>query len=227
MPHQTFLNLSPERRLEILDTCLEEFARHDYRDVSLTRVIDRLGLAKGSFYRYFASKKELYAYLIEYAAQHTLGLFEEVFSSEPIDDILSAWIRFYLACAEQDNAKPLLGYFGYRITREQDNVILGDVRLQTLKRGIELLADLFQSQQDAGRIRSELDADKLVYVLLQVQSGFLDYLTLTRGVDFEANIRARRPLFSVSLEVLRQELEAFADILRNGFAPAAGKGAEG
>ncbi len=217
MPQQTFLNLSPERQKEIIDTCLQEFVRHDYRDVSLTGIIKKLGLAKGSFYRYFASKKELYTYLIEYAGQLTRNLFEEIFS-EPIRDILDAWVRFYLACAEQDNTYPLVGYFGYRLTRDTDNVVLGDVLRQTLKRGQELLGDLFREQQRNGRIRPEIEVDKLVYVLLQVQNGFLDYLTLTHHLDFEANVMAGRPLFTLPMEMLRQELEAFADILRHGFA---------
>lgn len=218
MPQQTFLNLSAERQREILEVCLEEFARHDYRDVSLTRIIDRLGLAKGSFYRYFLSKKGLYSYLIEYAVQHTRGLFEEIFS-DPEDDILDAWVHFYLACAERDNADPLLGYFGYRVVREQHNVVLGDVPRRALQRGFELLGDLVSGQQQAGKIRSDVGAQRLVYVLVQVQNGFLDYLTLTHDIDFEANVRESRPLFTIPLTVLKQELEAFADILRHGFLP--------
>jgi AcrR family transcriptional regulator len=226
MPQKTFLNLRPERQREIVDACLEEFARHDYRDVSLTRIIRKLRLAKGSFYRYFSGKKELYAYLIEYASRQTRDIFDEVFA-EPVEDILDAWVRFYLACARQDNAYPLLGYFGYRFTQERNNVVLGDVPLQTLRRGTEVLSGLFREQQRRGRIRPDLEVEKLVCVLLQVQSGFLDYLRLTHSVDFDANVRSGRPLFTIPEDVLKRELEAFADIMRRGFAAPAAAGAEG
>ncbi len=220
MPQQTFLNLSPQRQREIIDTCLDEFVRHDYRDASLTRIIETLGLAKGSFYRYFASKRELYEYLIEYTTGYTLNIFDRFFAGET-DDLLQTWVEFFLACVEQDNAYPLLSYFGYRITHETDNVVLGDVPRQTLKRGLEVLGRHLREQQEQGTIRDDVDAGQLVYVLLQVQSGFLDFLELTYDLDFEANVRAGRPLFPLPVDTLRSELEALADILRRGFVSPA------
>jgi len=217
MPQQTFLNLSPQRQQEIIDTCLDEFVRYDYRDASLTRIIETLGLAKGSFYRYFASKRELYEYLIEYATGYTLNIFDRFFTGKT-DDLLQTWVEFFLACVEQDNDYPLMSYFGYRITRETDNVVLGDVPRQTLKRGIEVLSRHLREQQEQGAIRTDVDAGQLVYVLLQVQSGFLNYLELKYALDFEANVRAGQPLFPLPTETLRCELEALADILRCGFS---------
>ena len=54
------MNLTEERKKEIIDTCLREFALHDYNEVSLSKIIAELGLAKGSFYRYFETKRDLY-----------------------------------------------------------------------------------------------------------------------------------------------------------------------
>ncbi len=226
MPQQTFLNLDPVKQRTIIDACLEEFVQHDYRNASMNRIIQKVGLAKGSFYRYFTSKRELYEYLLEYAGSHSLDLFEEVFA-DPVEDILDAWVLFFLACAEQDNSYPLLGYFGYRISRDRYNIALGDVPRQTLVRGFEHLSARFRQQQDQGKIRSDVAADKLIYVLLQVQAGFLDYLSIAHDIDFEANVCSGQPLFTLPMEVLREELVSFADLLRNGFAasvPASGGG---
>lgn len=218
MPERTFLNLSKERQKEILDTCLKEFVLNDYRDVSLTRIIQNLGLAKGSFYRYFKSKKDLYAYLIEYCKQKTLQLFESIFS-RPVDDLLDAWVQFYLACALEDNAYPILGHFAYRVSMDRNNVLLGDVSIRTFKKGMEVFGDIIREQQQKHKIRSDVDGDMLVFFLLQVQSGFLDYLTLKYHIDIKKNAEESIPLFPISEKKLEEELRRFATILRSGFSP--------
>jgi AcrR family transcriptional regulator len=64
MPHQTFFNLPAEKRDQILKVAIEEFAANDYDGVSITRIVARAGIAKGSFYQYFADKEDLYAHLL-------------------------------------------------------------------------------------------------------------------------------------------------------------------
>ncbi len=64
MPHQTFFNLPEEKRKQILDVVIDEFAENDYDSVSISRIVARAGIAKGSFYQYFAGKEDLYAYLL-------------------------------------------------------------------------------------------------------------------------------------------------------------------
>lgn len=66
MPNKTFFNLPKERQEEIIRVSIEEFANHDFDSASLNRIINTLEIAKGSFYRYFTSKTDLYTFLINY-----------------------------------------------------------------------------------------------------------------------------------------------------------------
>jgi TetR/AcrR family transcriptional regulator len=218
MPLKTFLNLTEERKARIIDACLEEFILRDYREASLTRIIGKLGLAKGSFYRYFASKKDLYAYLIEYCKRNTEHIFRRIFS-ESMQDVLEGWVRFYLACADQDNAQPLLGWFGYKVALDKNNVILGDVPMRSKMQGMKILKKIFLDQQKKGKIRRDLDVEMMIYALLQIQEGFLDYLAIKNGIEFADNFKKGKPLFPLPKEILRKELEEFAEILRYGLTP--------
>lgn len=215
MPQKTFMNLTEERQKEIIDTCLREFALHDYNEVSLSKIIAELGLAKGSFYRYFESKRDLYEYLIEYAKKMNIGLFEKTLQ-DPGDDILDAWSRFYLQAAMLDNQDPAFGGFGYKVSQERDNVVLGNVALKSKMRGLEVLKELFVEQQKKGNIRDDLDIGQMIYTLLQVQEGVMDYLALKYKIDFKKNIAKGKPLFSIPKDVLEQELAGFAKILKEG-----------
>jgi len=69
MPQQTFLNLPHEKRGQITQVALDEFAENDYENVSISRIVARAGIAKGSFYQYFAGKEDLYGYLLELLAE--------------------------------------------------------------------------------------------------------------------------------------------------------------
>ena len=216
VPQQTFRNLPDHRQRRIVDVCLEEFACHGYREASLTRIIDRLGLAKGSFYRYFASKRDLYAYLIVYAMGRTLDLFEQVFAEE-VDDLLDAWVRFVLTCAEQDNADPMLGYFAYRVFRNQRDAVLGDVPRRTLARGMEVLERHVRAHQHRGLLRRDVAPQTLVFFLMQAQAGFMDHMALVHGVDYEANARRGLPLIPMPTTQLQRELDGFSAVMRTGF----------
>jgi TetR/AcrR family transcriptional regulator len=64
MPNQTFFNLPEEKREQILQVAIDEFADNDYDSVSISRMVARAGIAKGSFYQYFTGKEDLHAYLL-------------------------------------------------------------------------------------------------------------------------------------------------------------------
>lgn len=68
MPTSTFFNLPEEKRQKLIDCALDEFAASDYDSASLSRIVARAGIAKGSLYQYFTDKNELYGYLLELAA---------------------------------------------------------------------------------------------------------------------------------------------------------------
>lgn len=69
MPKRTFFNLPDEKRDQLLQIAIDEFAEDDYDNVSVSRIVARAGIAKGSFYQYFADKEDLYAYLLALLAE--------------------------------------------------------------------------------------------------------------------------------------------------------------
>ncbi|HMN31069.1 MAG TPA: TetR/AcrR family transcriptional regulator [Caldilineaceae bacterium] len=69
MPTETFFNLPSEKRQLITEIAIEEFADNEYSDVSISRIVARAGIAKGSFYQYFADKEDLHGYLLDLIAE--------------------------------------------------------------------------------------------------------------------------------------------------------------
>lgn len=63
MPKSTFYNLPIERRLLIASVALDEFSRHPFYEASVATIIERLSIARGTYYKYFTDLKEMFLYL--------------------------------------------------------------------------------------------------------------------------------------------------------------------
>jgi AcrR family transcriptional regulator len=55
------------RRRQILDAATEVFAERGYHKASISDVIDRAGIARGTFYLYFSSKHSVFAAILDEA----------------------------------------------------------------------------------------------------------------------------------------------------------------
>lgn len=64
MVKQTFLNLSENKRKNIIDVAKKEFAAVPLHKASINKIIKELGLARGSFYNYFDNIEDLYFYIL-------------------------------------------------------------------------------------------------------------------------------------------------------------------
>lgn len=53
-----------ERRQELLDTAMKLFETEGYDRTSIDRIVDAVGIAKGTFYHYFDSKQDLLAQIV-------------------------------------------------------------------------------------------------------------------------------------------------------------------
>src|SRR4051794_29220948 len=89
--------LVERRREEILDTAAVVFARHGYPNTDVQFVADELGLAKGTIYRYFPSKQELFLAAVDRGVRLLWQTVDAAFdaSADPLDQV-AACVRAYL-----------------------------------------------------------------------------------------------------------------------------------
>lgn len=71
-----------ERYAEFLAVAQERFYRKGYEQTSVQEIITALGVAKGTFYHYFASKAELLNALVEQQYMHTVAALEPIVTDE-------------------------------------------------------------------------------------------------------------------------------------------------
>ncbi len=65
MPTKIFTELDEKKQERIIDAALKEFAEYGYENASTNRIVKTCGVSKGSLFKYFENKEELYFYLID------------------------------------------------------------------------------------------------------------------------------------------------------------------
>ena len=74
MPTGTFFRLPEEKRLRLIEAAWEEFTRVPLGEASVNRIIRAANIPRGSFYQYFAEKKEdLLTYLLKEMGEFFFG----------------------------------------------------------------------------------------------------------------------------------------------------------
>jgi AcrR family transcriptional regulator len=76
MPKQTFFNLPEDKRRLIEDVSIEEFAGGGFEAASISHIVSRAGIAKGSFYQYFDDKHDLFMHLVNLFTQEKHAYFK-------------------------------------------------------------------------------------------------------------------------------------------------------
>lgn len=66
MPTKTFFNLPKEKKIRILKAGKKEFSRVPLEKAVIANIAKDAGIPRGSFYQYFQSLEDLFAYIIEY-----------------------------------------------------------------------------------------------------------------------------------------------------------------
>ncbi len=216
MTTQTFYNLKPERQEEILQLAYQEFALNGYQNASLSEIIRRLGLAKGSFYRYFASKKELFSFLLKEATQRRLATLRVLIEDDQMD-FFRLLKKNFRNKIEFDSRYPVIGGFLYRIMHEKDHTEVSDIigeHYNTLIDQTKLILSLPQYRQHL----QFPDALFAAFHVFHMQLWLYDYVAREYHVDFEENIRQRRPLFTISDAEIDKVLEWSGELLKNGIS---------
>ena len=200
MPTDTFFHLPEEKRRRIFTAAVEEFSRQSFSAASINRIVQAAGIPRGSFYQYFSGKEDLYLYVATVIGEEKLeifrrfaapvtnvGFFEAVKSSLPAVvewlDLHPDYNRIGFFMATDNN--PFI-----RNIREKSDIISGSV-LAMLK-----------SDQEAGRIRDDVDAAFLLQVYTDASFALFKGYYAPGG-----------------REKVTQQIADLVDLLQHGAAP--------
>jgi len=157
LPKDTFFNLPEEKRNAIIDAALREFAAYPYDQASVNRVVAATGIAKGSFYQYFADKKDLYKYLLGQMVEAKVKYLKPVMQNPfelPFFTVVRELNRAGLAFAKEH---PLFMQVGRHFLRDKNHPVVLEVVSENKKTGANVYELLLRRAMDKGEVRPDLD----------------------------------------------------------------------
>jgi TetR/AcrR family transcriptional regulator len=212
---QTFQNLNTERQLEIIHVCLEEFALRDYESASLSDIIKKLTLAKGSFYRYFESKQSLYLFLLNHCLETRLK-HDNVIVHDVHYDFFELYTKHFEARLQFEKKFPLHSAFLHNLLRQKRCKELEDIQLIAKKKIVELLKPKILEDIKNSKIRKDIDPELLAFVMAQTQFLIIDYISYKHKTDYCDNLIAKKTKSIPEKEIIATG-KNIIDIMQKGF----------
>lgn len=215
MPKETFFNLPDEKRKMILDLAIEEFATHDYKNASISNLVARAGIAKGSFYQYFEDKRDLYLYLIQIAGEEKKRFLEQKSPPNPGMHLFD-FLRWAMSeGARFEFSNPLLAQVAYRALFSDRP--FGDDPFNHLQDMVmAYYLSLVQLGKSQGVIDKGLDDSLVVFLLSTIFNNFGKFILESQKIASADLASGTVDYRSVNMDELAGQLIA---ILQNGLAP--------
>jgi AcrR family transcriptional regulator len=207
MPKPTFFNLPEEKRMLIIDTCLETFACNAYDKASLSKIVVKAGIAKGSMYQYFDDKEELYAYLIDFASKKKLAYINALLEAN--DDFFLLYKEVIFLAARFDMSNPLYSSFLYSVGKNSHNP---NASKQLMGSSIAFIENLLKQAYDKGQIRQDVNLKIASFIIGYLSVDIGEYIGDQFSFSYQSVLKsgnARLPVTNDQIENVLDELIRF------------------
>lgn len=223
MPKETFFNLPEAKRERIVELAIEEFSENPYGQASLSKIVVRAGIAKGSIYQYFENKLDFYRWLVlEEGPRRKL---EYLAFNEPHDpsDFFERAERLMLAGLDFNLDNPRLSQMMARLMEPVSDPELQGMARELRRMSADAMTGWVAEAQRAGAIRKGVDPRLAAHLASAFMgAGFVDALLDRLGVDLPTLLRDPTPARRMKAKERRKLVKETVDLLRNGLETKAG-----
>lgn len=184
MPKPTFFNLAEEKRQALLDIAIEEFASNNYHNASISRIVARAGIAKGSLYQYFEDKKDLYLYLLDLATEEKMSFFA---ANQPPDTSIGLFpmLRWMMEVSTRlQFSNPKLVQVAYR-AMYSDVPFPEEVDARVRSATDDTMRYMIERGIETGSIDPQVDPTVATFVFSTVMLGIGDHIFRQGLIDGE------------------------------------------
>jgi TetR/AcrR family transcriptional regulator len=172
-PRETFKNLEDEKRQRILETAVDEFALHGFRQASVNRMVQKLGIAKGSIFQYFGTKEGLFRLIFDYAVDLVRRSLRRVKQETADADFLERIRHSLLMGIRFIQRHPRIYQIYLKMIFQEDFPLRTEFLQQVHLFSAEYLREMVENGKAKGDLRPDLDVDMTVFFLDALMDRFL------------------------------------------------------
>ena len=192
---------------EIFDIYKEhiEFMSKAYEKVSISQIVSRAKIAKGSFYQYFEDKEDLYTYIIDMIGKEKIKFMEKDFDKIEDMDFFEFMRLLYrngvkFAAAEPNLTKIATGFM-VNIPKDLKNKIIS----RNTTSAVDLFNAFIQKAMDKNELRDDIDVNLTSQILTHMSIAITEFY-----FDNSNNVSEE------NFENLLKSADAMIDILKFG-----------
>lgn len=175
MPKETFFNLAEEKRVFIEDVAIDEFAEYGFDKASINRIIEKAGIAKGSFYQYFTGKKDVFIHLMSLAAKRKLKYMSPILGNPDEVDFFTLLREMYVSGLKFAHENPKLVAVGNQLLKNKNHPVYEEVLGDGTGQAHEVFNALLQNAIAKGEVRPDIDRNFVSYIISNMNVATIEY----------------------------------------------------
>ena len=186
-----------DRREEIIQAGIEIFAAKGYYNTHIAEIVESVGIAKGTFYLYFNSKKDLFISLIRRFEDIFLELFEIdilVAETEDLKSFFSKLLKKIFSLYKEHKNLSIIILREAVAVNEKFREEFKEMEARRFKR----INNLYQFLLDNNYLNQEIDYDYFVCVFVGIMESIVMRRLLLSDEDF--NVEEAAEKVSIYLE---------------------------
>ncbi len=218
-PHAAFDNLPPEKRARIIELAIDEFAGRPYSQASLSRIVARAGIAKGSIYQYFPNKLELYRWLLTRELVDRKRAMLAAVVTPPGGDVFARLEQMVYAGMRFQLADPRLARLAANLYDPDVDPDVHAMHRELRAAGQAGVRALLEEARRDGTLPKGTDLDVAAPLVAQVLGpGLAEVLLGRMGTDLHGFLKDPSVARSLKEPELRALVRSVVGVLRHGLA---------
>ena len=202
MPTRVFTELDEAKQQKVIDAAVNEFGTYGYENSSTNRIVKECGISKGSLFKYFENKEDLYFYLIDTIANKMAESLGPELKELP-KDVIERVIAYSTLETTWYIENPEMGRFMIGMAQEK-----GEIAKKIAERYKGSMTDTYKAiMKGADLSKLKHDKNKAIDIIRWMLQGFnKDF--------FERSSKGKKSLKKQKEDYITQ-LSEYLDIMRD------------
>lgn len=217
VPRDIFNKLDESKKSKILDAAVDEFSLHGFRQASVNRMVERIGIAKGSLFQYFGSKEGLFQVIFNHAVELVRHSLRQVKRETTEADFFERIRESTLAGIRFIKRHPRVYRIYLKMIFQEDFPLRAEFLQQVHLFSAEYLRPIVDAGIIRGELRADIDPEMTVFLLDSLMDRFLQAYC----VPF---LDAGTGIYKAEDSEVERKVDAFIKLLRTGMGACGEKG---
>ncbi|TYQ17940.1 UNVERIFIED_CONTAM: TetR family transcriptional regulator [Acetivibrio alkalicellulosi] len=203
MPERLFFELDIDKRNRIFDAGLREFAEQNYNEASTNNIVKAAGISKGSLFKYFKNKEDIYFFILDSVIEN---LFEEI--KEDITNLKGDIFEIIIRYAEIEFNWHINNPDKYRLFKRAFIVDNSDMYRKTIDR-YKVAGDsaYYNLLKDVDKEKLKWGKDKTINIIKWIIEGFNNEFTKKNNKFSDVNVMKNAYI---------KEINEYMEIIKKG-----------